>query len=187
MEPRPHERGKRGCKYGIGENCLASMEPRPHERGKLERAIPKIEVGGYASMEPRPHERGKPFQPRRQHHAQSSFNGATSSRTWKENEFSIAKLEMRSFNGATSSRTWKGETTRLRSKPRNWLQWSHVLTNVESWLHGETASANKRLQWSHVLTNVERGWSYAVLSPLDASMEPRPHERGKLMKTGAFT
>src|ERR1043166_7797278 len=35
------------------------------------------------------------------------------------------------------------------------------------------------LQWSHVLTNVEtRQHRYWYFRPDDASMEPRPHERG---------
>ena len=60
------------------------------------------------------------------------------------------------FNGATSSRTWKGHIQKFTER---------VLS---------------MLQWSHVLTNVERG---AFLCPfagvVEASMEPRPHERGK--------
>src|ERR1043166_2697875 len=43
--------------------------------------------------------------------------------------------------------------------PRGELQWSHVLTNVETRLRSQIESENSTLQWSHVLTNVETsGW-----------------------------
>ena len=82
-------------------------------------------------MEPRPHERGNPSSARRWRRSPSSFNGATSSRTWKL----------------------------LRE-----------LLNYET---------NESLQWSHVLTNVETR-RVAGLDDGQAlpSMEPRPHERG---------
>ena len=61
-----------------------------------------------ASMEPRPHERGKNIT------------------KWK------TKAIIDCFNGATSSRTWKGLIVWPRSFTVLVLQWSHVLTNVES-------------------------------------------------------
>ena len=108
-------------------------------------------------MEPRPHERGKELLEKRDAKWNESFNGATSSRTWKaEGEGfttrqDAASMEPRPhergkpaftpddffsiecFNGATSSRTWKESVTELP----------------------------------------------AGIAPA-ASMEPRPHERGKL-------
>ncbi len=88
------------------------------------------------------------------------------------------------------------------------LQWSHVLTNVEREVPAATAPHRKVLQWSHVLTNVERlisgeqdltaqtgfngatssrTWKAKTVPGLNwidgASMEPRPHERGKSLVT----
>src|SRR5215208_4987167 len=108
MEPRPHERGNL---FKIGETNWnfrpASMEPRPHERGN-----PSLEVTLadpiLASMEPRPHERGNYGSLRTTARESQSFNGATSSRTWKPGEM--------------------GEYLPAFLK----LQWSHVLTNVET-------------------------------------------------------
>src|ERR687884_237052 len=59
-------------------------------------------------MEPRPHERGNSCFLRRALARQMCFNGATSSRTWKQ--------------------TW-GKPERTITEQ---LQWSHVLTNVET-------------------------------------------------------
>src|ERR1043166_7072127 len=84
------------------------------------------------------------------------------------------------------------------------LQWSHVLTNVETKEESKRrysqheASMEPRphergnpkwpspacwssggLQWSHVLTNVETdGFAGVAVEEEEASMEPRPHERG---------
>ena len=84
MEPRPHERGKvRGWRRMRRDGRNASMEPRPHERGK--RRIAHLTTGRkQASMEPRPHERGKRCRAKSRSTSISSFNGATSSRTWKD-------------------------------------------------------------------------------------------------------
>src|SRR2546423_14650881 len=108
MEPRPHERGNSTCRRGnrsirrsfngatssrtwkprriIREKKLAlraSMEPRPHERGN----VPFNTDAGFlydgASMEPRPHERGNRLGPPHSRAAKRGFNGATSSRRWK--------------------------------------------------------------------------------------------------------
>ena len=85
-----------------------------------------------------------------------------------------------SFNGATSSRTWKGGWTLILITAETVLQWSHVLTNVESHRKFNNCGGYNTLQWSHVLTNVESRCR-AKGRPLRsaASMEPRPHERGK--------
>ncbi len=83
MEPRPHERGKRRTAASVKLRSIASMEPRPHERGKMVWKFPLKADAERASMEPRPHERGKRIEARRPER-RSSFNGATSSRTWKD-------------------------------------------------------------------------------------------------------
>ena len=62
------------------------MEPRPHERGKKLRIGNKVYKIKDASMEPRPHERGKQQRCETACHRNKSFNGATSSRTWKAAE-----------------------------------------------------------------------------------------------------
>ena len=101
------------------------------------------------------------------------------------------------------------ETRRLysRMRARAWLQWSHVLMNVETsvcadlMMCAKVASMEPRphergnrapladdelipraLQWSHVLMNVEtKEPPVAATREFLASMEPRPHERGNLL------
>ena len=102
------------------------------------------------------------------------------------------------------------ETRRLysRMRARAWLQWSHVLMNVETsvcadlMMCAKVASMEPRphergnrapladdelipraLQWSHVLMNVEtKEPPVAATREFLASMEPRPHERGNLLR-----
>src|SRR5437870_5383435 len=59
------------------------------------------------------------------------------------------------------------------------LQWSHVLSNVETRSLGVGAGGERLLQWSHVLSNVEtvQALRFGKLT-VQASMEPRPLERG---------
>ena len=60
------------------------------------------------------------------------------------------------------------------------LQWSHVLTNVERMIAMSLRPSAASLQWSHVLTNVESSIRpRRIATGQAASMEPRPHERGK--------
>src|SRR5947209_3723427 len=82
------------------------MEPRPFERGNKS---PRREAwaGGYASMEPRPFERGNLLNQSLTPSIVTSFNGATSFRTWKRSVWHIATQPFSGFNGATSFRTWK--------------------------------------------------------------------------------
>ena len=105
------------------------MEPRPHERGKA-RMLNTQCTWSSASMEPRPHERGKsvdvgnPFAWRR------SFNGATSSRTWKgiTADFDVARL----FASMEPRPHERGKCNLpFSASIAAQLQWSHVLTNVE--------------------------------------------------------
>ena len=131
MEPRPHERGKTFRKAALKAAFIASMEPRPHERGKLA-ALRRRRAGLLASMEPRPHERGKLLEGQRRRPGSRRFNGATSSRTWKDLSLMLNDIKITGFNGATSSRTWKADSPLPRMSSRPMLQWSHVLTNVES-------------------------------------------------------
>src|ERR1043166_2545097 len=83
-------------------------------------------------MEPRPHERGNTTATRPTSMPPSSFNGATSSRTWKRSHDPRGARHKRSFNGATSSRTWKLVLLGGPDAEVERLQWSHVLTNVET-------------------------------------------------------
>ena len=88
-------------------------------------------------MEPRPHERGKLNSGRDKDVRRTSFNGATSSRTWKATALDgvVSLFEV--------------------------LQWSHVLTNVERLMTlVDLMGVAKPLQWSHVLTNVESGGGF---------------------------
>ncbi len=205
MEPRPHERGKcppprnresanssfngatssRTWKADIPrialENpiCFNGATSSRTWKGRVNPLVRAVWVN--ASMEPRPHERGKTDQSGCRCYlsqllqwshvltnvergsmygypgdVNNSFNGATSSRTWKENRESAEPAPIARFNGATSSRTWKATVT------------------------AESVEAQALLQWSHVLTNVERSHCRPPLRPpYPASMEPRPHERGK--------
>ena len=106
MEPRPSERGNRIECRRTPTRQVASMEPRPSERGNPVERQPEL-LTLEASMEPRPSERGNnsgQFQPT---HGMTSFNGATSFRTWKLQQRLGRVGHTRGFNGATSFRTWK--------------------------------------------------------------------------------
>ncbi len=134
-------------------------------------------------MEPRPFERGNKSERER-------FAGRT-----------------RGFNGATSFRTWKRHTADGRRTLARWLQWSHVLSNVETGFSAGLLLLGWLLQWSHVLSNVEtsglanrlnslasgfngatsfRTWKHGCIryhpDSEPASMEPRPFERGNTVK-----
>ena len=239
MEPRPHERGNIDGAKPARRLDRASMEPRPHERGndssrRIASALRE------ASMEPRPHERGNRPRLRPARGRISSFNGATSSRTWKPARASVGQANRQSFNGATSSRTWKrmggacqpkvrhqasmeprphergneltdakvgsyGEASmeprphergnRARSKrPKPTttpLQWSHVLTNVETSLFSRLSSNWRLLQWSHVLTNVETLLVASVMmvkrkKSFNGATSSRTWKRGSLQSVRRF-
>src|SRR5262249_23020572 len=133
----------------------------------------------------------------------TSFNGATSSRTWKRTSPDPNHRIRRSFNGATSSRTWKPvehrndspghlasmeprplergniETACLLILPVSMLQWSHVLSNVETTQTISTSQKKQRFNgatssrtWKLPRTQIQ-GTARRI-----ASMEPRPLERG---------
>src|ERR1700759_4851607 len=106
-------------------------------------------------MEPRPHERGNTC-------------GAVS-----EGRDSEASMEPRPHERGNADPWPVSERAKIRlqwshvltnvetcsriapSIGTNSLQWSHVLTNVETISHVAQTYAQNRLQWSHVLTNVE--------------------------------
>ncbi len=108
MEPRPHERGKR-AKPQAGQTMRAALQ-WSHVLTNVERRL----------------ETSSSEQPLK------GFNGATSSRTWKEGAFTVPFYHSPGFNGATSSRTWKANAILRDLQHVSRLQWSHVLTNVES-------------------------------------------------------
>src|SRR5712691_1030392 len=84
------------------------------------------------------------------------------------------------FNGATSFQTWKPRRLPKPKRPAWLLQWSHVLSDVETAPLPEAGLfCNTPLQWSHVLSDVETiGLRPTSFPPLPASMEPRPFRRG---------
>ena len=110
----------------------------------------------------------------------AGFNGATSSRTWKADTGIIVRSTFTCFNGATSSRTWKGGHGLADAPERLGLQWSHVLTNVER------PAGQKKMQEEKSFNGATSSRTWKGLTRqcccqfLTASMEPRPHERGKL-------
>ena len=165
-------------------DVAASMEPRPHERGNavLERNGRRWRL---ASMEPRPHERGNMKFASGLWSASASFNGATSSRTWKpEPEHGCARgAEAASMEPRPHERGNPDAPAMARAafaasmEPR-----PHERGNAPA--DERAGGVEDLLQWSHVLTNVETrapGRDRARIRL--ASMEPRPHERGNLIRT----
>ena len=179
------------------------MEPRPHERGK------DSDLTAIAALSPSLQWSHVLTNVERvcccnRKERRNSFNGATSSRTWKGQSPSSAcriqpasmeprphergKLrQVRGFHLCKVMLQWSHVLTNVErtgceaGKGENMeLQWSHVLTNVESARWPLPLRRRLALQWSHVLTNVESSHECANLTaPQLASMEPRPHERGK--------
>ena len=142
---------------------------------------------GQASMEPRPHERGKDGVAVSRRLLDVGFNGATSSRTWKAQPLEFLSFFQGCFNGATSSRTWKAYDGFAVSLIADALQWSHVLTNVER------MAVQRRLftEGSFNGATSSRTWKdpfvWVIEFSKTASMEPRPHERGKLPLRAAIS
>ena len=141
------------------------MEPRPHERGNWQRLTAK---GRAVNMLQWSHVLTN-VETSRSHHAPAH---RTKPLQWSHvltnvetRQLAQNRLSLTGFNGATSSRTWKQE--------------------VEEYIEAR----DKKLQWSHVLTNVEtQPRDYLDRSGLqDASMEPRPHERGNVVAGASCT
>ena len=159
-------------------------------------------------MEPRPHERGKLGMPPKRSRAILRFNGATSSRTWKAVNATQTKRRQRKlqwshvltnvesrlcvehvpaeparFNGATSSRTWKEYFTRkgclLCRRSFNGA------TSSRTWKEADGVSQSECTFASMEPRPHERGkddtWEVECVEVVPASMEPRPHERGKAL------
>src|SRR5205085_11470687 len=85
-----------------------------------------------ASMEPRPHERGNDAQARGADVLRQALQWSHVL-TNVETRTKVSKSPFASsFNGATSSRTWKHVTFVPIAVAETQLQWSHVLTNVET-------------------------------------------------------
>ena len=81
---------------------------------------------------------------------------------------------------ATFFRTWRARWRVRVSQPCDRLQWSHVLSNVESSIKATHIDSKLVLQWSHVLSNVEStSASRKEVEEIRASMEPRSFERGE--------
>ena len=113
-----------------------------------------------------------------------------------------------SFNGATSSSTWKAQMGRKPAFVSSTLQWGHVVVDVEGahqWArtHGLPASMGPRrrrrgraagmphesavllmLQWGHVVVDVEGadGADGADGASAYASMGPRRRRRGRTLR-----
>ena len=72
------------------------------------------------------------------------------------NGVNLKAISSSSFNGATSSQTWKSvdKANELLDKPA--LQWSHVFSDMEMqiWASG-IAVGLPALQWSHVFSDME--------------------------------
>src|SRR5579885_607887 len=134
---------------------FASMEPRPHERGNNDAEADSQRVTA-ASMEPRPHERG-------------NFTVARLGR-----RLLPASMEPRPHERGNPLGAGQGVTNALG------LQWSHVLTNVET--RQCTPRSCRAYKCFNGATS-SRTWKRRRRGPAPperapASMEPRPHERG---------
>jgi len=157
MEPRPLERGNPGRNLRRFLNYPASMEPRPLERGnhslifrlcpvqkslQWSHVLSNVETSStgstglpvrVASMEPRPLERGNNRSIECRPRPPARFNGATSSRTWKL--ITLKRLRRQWPQASMEPRPLERGNSGSRRPPTiglYWLQWSHVLSNVET-------------------------------------------------------
>src|SRR5256714_6155730 len=155
MEPRPHERGN-----SLRPECVTSTVKGFN--GATSSRTWKLDLQTWQSLDTTELQwshvltnvETPSYYPRKET-GPPCFNGATSSRTWKRAlQHGCRRPLRRRFNGATSSRTWKPTSPSTQTSGETALQWSHVLTNVET--RGETFRRHglQQLQWSHVLTNV---------------------------------
>src|SRR2546423_9530350 len=124
-------------------------------------------------MAPPPTERGNPSYAASIPARAERFNGPTSPRTWKP--------------GVTPAKTTTQHRASMEPRPHERgnplllggydfetrLQWSHVLTNVETAQLPSYRRPRGALQWSHVLTNMEtlRQADHGH-APLPSSNEP---------------
>ena len=179
MEPRPHERGNHSIIAEANARLLALQWS--HVLTNVETIVRRWPAGGRRLLQ-WSHvltnvETQKELTPVQR---PLRFNGATSSRTWKRRADRLGRpADLHRFNGATSSRTWKRREFAVDRLYVTWLQWSHVLTNVETYRRDEAVGRN-----NHGFNGAtsSRTWKLADERRHDgqvlASMEPRPHERG---------
>src|SRR5919202_712154 len=114
----------------------------------------------------------------------AGFNGATSSRIWKRPPARVRRSQVATLQW--SHILTDMETPAGRPNPplnRRPLQWSHILTDMETVIRAFVAAPCESLQWSHILTDMETwpiAWASLPTSP--ASMEPHPHGYGNSPK-----
>ncbi len=161
MGPRPLGRGMQSRLDQAQIHVRASMGPRPLGRG-MSCPYGHIRMLDCASIRPRPLGRGMCAPRRARSGPGSSFNGATTSRSWNGGGAVPRSAHDAGFNGATTSRSWNVRDQLEALADWAGLQWGHDLSVVEC---GETA---QKLYAAEV-----------------ASMGPRPLGRG--MRTMAFT
>ena len=209
MEPRPFRRGNARSVRRSDALVVASMEPRPFRRGNAHDGQAATH-GNVASMEPRPFRRGnlqlrpltsQTMQSLQWSHVLSNVETASSPRCYTGHTTG--------FNGATSFRTWKRACRIARCRERGasmeprpfergngsqarqprWmtaLQWSHVLSNVETYVTSGTCSDDVRFNGATSF----RTWKLHQVQLIivsGASMEPRPFERGNADVLGTAT
>jgi len=108
------------------------------------------------------------------------FNSATTFQPWKPGADLTGARRFLGFNSATTFQPWKHGRTILSAKYREWLQFGHDLSAVETWpqhryhRHPEPCfnSATTFQPWKHDHRGPECGWHE------DASIRPRPFSRG---------
>src|SRR5437762_1555857 len=107
------------------------------------------------------------------------FNGATSSRIWKLGVKRNGRRKNKRFNGATSSRIWKLLPSSSDLPRFLLLQWSHILTDMETPTRASTLTAATFASMEphpHGYGNRRLRATRSV--PSYASMEPHPHGYG---------
>src|SRR5713101_6398099 len=112
--------------------------------------------------------------------ATASFNGATSFQTWKRWHWYDSRGSWGRFNGATSFQTWKRLRRASGLLSALALQWSHVLSDVETTpvatisarRSGRFNGATSFQTWKPRSRVEHHGFAFG------ASMEPRPFRRG---------
>ena len=156
-EPRPRGRGELMGAAGTRIRAEASTEPRPRGRGECPCPANNAVMQGRASTEPRPRGRGEHPRPQAPRPRVVGFNGATTSRPWRESTMSRRLLlGLLCFNGATTSRPWRAISTATLLSNRLLLQRSHDLAAVERQGALSSEEVEERLQRSHDLAAVER-------------------------------
>ena len=156
----------------------ASMGPRPLGRGIDDQQVAG-RGAGQASMGPRPLGRGISATGARHGEDLSSFNGATTSRSWNPAGGAArpGRLGLR-FNGATTSRSWNRDVrrhdvgrNRASMGPRPLGRGISASSSTSSPASPRFNGATTSRSWNRLLRFAERVWPRA-------SMGPRPLGRG---------